>query len=184
MPATKRTRIQRARDLEIVARRYLKGESQQAIANDLGVARSQIAYDVAKLIKMWQASAVNDIAQARAIELRRINNIEAEAWEQWELSKQPTERSVAKRKTGDGGATEEAGKTVQTRTANIAYMQTIQWCISERCKLLGIYAAVKGELSGTIDYRILLPDDFPAAATEPAAAIEPAATEPAADAHD
>jgi DNA-directed RNA polymerase specialized sigma subunit len=80
MPATKRTRIQRARDLEIVARRYLKGESQQAIANDLGVARSQIAYDVAKLIKMWQASAVNDIAQARAIELRRINNIEAEAW--------------------------------------------------------------------------------------------------------
>ena len=58
-----------------------------------------IRYDLKKLRDQWQASAIEDIALARTIELQRLDHFEQEVWGAWRLSLKPKQKEVVERLT-------------------------------------------------------------------------------------
>lgn len=165
----KRTTIQRERDLLQVAEMYLRAETQEAIAvaisenyPSFGITRQQIGYDIKKLIKRWLKSQLINIDEAKARELAKVDRLEREYWDAWERSKEDKEtvtkekiERVAAQPEDDkaGRADDKAGRAkVQMRSegqvGNPAFLSGLQWCIERRCKLLGLDAPQKQEISG------------------------------------
>jgi hypothetical protein len=132
--AKTRSKLQRAKDLLLVESLALSGVPQYAIAEQIGVSRQTILRDLKTLEKRWKDSAVRDLDAAKGKELAKLDNMEAEAWRSF-------------RRSRAGGA---AGDS--------RFLGDVQWCIDRRCKLLGIDAPVKQELSGGI--RILNIEDM------------------------
>ncbi len=174
MAAPKRTNIQRERDLVIVADLYLKGHTQQYIADEVSeeydrfsLTRQQIGYDVKKLIKRWQKSQLVDVDQAKIGELAKINHLERTYWDAWDRSCKDAEtvtqktKGVVQRRQGEDGAfvaerPAEATKTSKGQAGDPRFLTGIQWCIEQRCKILGVYAPEKRELKGSVELQSVL----------------------------
>lgn len=150
MAAPKRSEIQRERDLVEVARMYLRGETQQAITDELNrryyttdpLSRQAIGYDIKVLITRWRHAAFRDINERKAEELARIDALEREYWTAWENSLNQFESKIIKGKgkagTGAGPETMEQTTRTEDRNGDPRYLQGVQWCISKRCEILGI----------------------------------------------
>lgn len=127
-----------------VAERYLNGKRQSEIAEELGVNQATISRDLAALRKEWIKSALIDFNEAKARELTRIDNLESTYWEAWERSLEAFKSKVIKAK-GNPRTEEElktnAEQTLKTedRNGDPRYLQGVQWCIEQRCKILGVY---------------------------------------------
>lgn len=78
--ARNREATEREKAREEVAQRLLRGETQRAIAEALGVSQPQVSYDRKKLITAWRKDAQIAFDEAVGIELAKINHVEAEAW--------------------------------------------------------------------------------------------------------
>ena len=120
--------------------------------------------DVDTLKKEWKESRVHDMETLLNLELSRIDDTVRELWSQWEKSKQDYTRrtetqkgSPKAKKDANGGATGE--KTIETyqvekttqeviQLGNVAYIAEIRAQLSERRKLLGLYAPEKREITG------------------------------------
>lgn len=142
MATPKRTPFQREKDLVRIEEMYLRGARQVDIAAEIGVSRSQVQYDIQSLIKRWRTSSIRDFDAAREIELQRLNALEREYWDAWEKSKLDKEVATVERVTGDAGR-DKAAKRTEAQTGNPAYLAGVQWCVEQRCKLLGLYAPAK-----------------------------------------
>lgn len=148
----------------IITERYLKGDTQQQIADQLGLTRQQIGYDIKDILARWEEKAIRNVDALKNKELDRINILEREYWKAWERSQEDkvTHQSVRKHKAAElGDGKDDDGEPTEivnpasvevTDTESIAYqvgnptfLSGVQWCISERCKLLGIYAPTKTE---------------------------------------
>jgi hypothetical protein len=141
-----RTPAQVAAHQAEIAQRYLRGETQQVIATALGLDQGQVSRDLAKVVKQWQAEALHDIDAAKAAELARINTLEREYWAAWDASKQPKETTT----TEQVDAKEKRARAQiqrQERDGDPRYLAGVQWCIDRRCKLLGLDAPVKQDLT-------------------------------------
>ena len=172
MAAKRRTEAQRNADLVVITEMYLKGKTQAAIADHVGVTQQQICYDIKAITAKWEEKAIRNIDALKNQELDRINMLEREYWQAWERSQEDkivtskaTKRKAAEIGDGhddDGEPTEivapgsiEVTDTEQItgNVGNPAFLAGVQWCISERCKLLGIYAPTKAEqITRSIDY--------------------------------
>jgi hypothetical protein len=97
MAAKKRTSSQILRDRAEVARMYLRGISQSAIAailtrereragEDYEFSPNMVKIDLRELRKEWRESALLDFHARKAQELADVDQIEAAAWEAWERS--------------------------------------------------------------------------------------------------
>ena len=80
MARPSRTKLERERDLAMIADYYLSGRTQADIAKRLHVSRQQVGYDVKVLQKRWQAAALQKIDRAKWEELAKIDNLEREHW--------------------------------------------------------------------------------------------------------
>jgi hypothetical protein len=140
MAKTKRTHTQRQADRATAARLILKGKSQSEVALQLGLSQPMVSYDLRIIREQWLDSAVRDFDEARAVELAKINALELEYWEQWELSKLPRTTEGSKLVEGGNypGALTEASIKTQQREGNPAFLAGVQWCIDRRCRLLGL----------------------------------------------
>ena len=157
MAAPKRTRIQRERDLVIVSDLYLRGETQQAIAGivsesypEFSLTQQQIGYDIKKLLGRWQKQQFLNIDDIKARELARINKMEREAWDAWDRSKEDAETTISKVRgaTGDKEPKQvERTEQAKGQVGNPAFMKVIQWCVEQRCKIFGAYAAEKRDIT-------------------------------------
>src|SRR3990172_1391135 len=104
MATPKRSTFQRERDLEETAGMYLRGETQQAIAEHLNgkyyladpLSRQQIAYDLKAIQGRWLKSSLINFTAARARELAKIDNLERTYWDAWERSKLSARKRVKK----------------------------------------------------------------------------------------
>ena len=130
-----------------VAELYLNGWRQSAIASKFGVTQGTISNDLKAIRKDWVASAVRDFDQLKEQELQRADNLEREYWEQYQASKKPKKSKTSRQVKGDRESIEATMKE-EERLGNPTYLSGVQWCIEQRCKILGIYAAVKNELTG------------------------------------
>ncbi len=139
MAAPKRTRFQRELDLARIAAMFLEQRPQTEIAKELGLVQSVISRDLAEVKRRWRMSSLIDINEAKQRELARIDALESEYWQAWERSC----HERVKTRTEQEGQAIKAIVTREQRDGNPAFLNGIQNCIEQRCKILGIYEAIK-----------------------------------------
>ena len=117
---------------------YLKGESQVAIAAALQVTQGTISNDLAAIRKQWVASTVKDFGERQAMELARLDHLEAEAWAAYE-------RSCVKAVPVD---CEDGDSTItlyavdpSRRPGDPRFLERVAKCIELRCKITGVIGA-------------------------------------------
>ena len=179
MSKTQHTRQNKIRDgrLEIVAHLYKRGYSIRAIRAevmrrlDLATYSTQTVHkDIQTLLKEWRESRLEDMDDALQLELTRIDETVRELWEQWEKSKEDYTKTQRKRKGapannqdnnsgGEGGirtfSVEEKTQEV-IGLGNPAYISEIRQQLSERRKLLGLYAPEKRDIQGGMSFSAFL----------------------------
>lgn len=149
MPVSKNKTIEIARRRALVAEMYIRKMYQHDIAAELGVTRRTIINDLQALQKEWQESAAVNIAESKAEQLAKIDELERQAWDAWEQSK--GERKISRIRGAPGKADDskpnilEKTVTTEERTGNIVYWNAVLDCIKERCKILGLNAPEQHE---------------------------------------
>lgn len=151
MAAPKRTAFQREADLVRISEMYLKGKTQQEIADAFDLTRTQIAYDLKTIRARWIASSVRNFDEERGIALAKIDVLERTYWDAWVKScEEKTRKSISQNPFGD----KSTSVTTETLLGNPAYLQGVERCIEMRRKILGLDAPTKTELSGTVTTRV------------------------------
>lgn len=156
MAAPKRTKMQREHDLSVITSMYLRRHTQVEIAKEIGVAQSQVAYDLKEIQKRWRNSSLVDIQEAKTRELARIDELEVLYQEGYRRSLQPSVRTHTTRQVYEDAAPIDptTGKPVvrptlpskadvirQEQGGDPSFLAGVQWCIEQRCKILGLYAS-------------------------------------------
>jgi hypothetical protein len=140
MARPKRSAAQREQDLVTLAKLYLQGVTLTAIAQQMGLARQQISYDLKLIRTRWRESTVVDFNEATNRELERLDLIETENWASWRESKLPLETSTTERVQTAAGQTERARLQKRARPGDPRYMDAIRWCVDARIRVLGLAA--------------------------------------------
>jgi hypothetical protein len=91
---------------------------------------------------------VRDFDQAITEELARIDQLEREAWGEWERSKTVREKSKTTKAQRQKGDESTAQLEREGRLGDPRYLERVAWCIERRIKLLGLDAPERRELSG------------------------------------
>ena len=81
-----RSEVQRERDLVEIARRLLRRESHQSIADALGLSRTLVTNEVKLLKERWRDRQSEDMHEFIAEEMALTYQVEAEAWKGWDAS--------------------------------------------------------------------------------------------------
>lgn len=153
----KRTITEREADLVIIAKLYLGGMNHHQIAAELTKLRGytiktgQVSMDIHAIYKRWMESYLSDYNRLKVRELAKIDRLEAEYWTAWEASKTDkmaveqikTADQVPQGKSGDLKTSYQRTKTTtkkERRDPNTVFLQGIQWCIEQRCKIFGLNA--------------------------------------------
>lgn len=144
MSNSERSPSQKAKHLADIARLYLQGQSQCAIASQLKIDQSTVSRDLKELRSLWLNNAIRDFDEAKNLQLAKIDILEATYWEAWYRS-----LNVRESLTNESGESDAKGAFTKTITkrevmlGNPAYLAGVERCIAERCKLLGLYAPIK-----------------------------------------
>lgn len=156
---------------EIIAPLYKRGWSIAKIAEEVRTrlnttcSTRTVWNDIRELLDEWRESRIQDVDQRLQLELERIDDAVQELWEQWDKSKEDRVREHNKRvgvpvplQDGNGQPTGENTEIVTVKRENLtenvvglgnpAYIAEIRQQLSERRKLLGLYAATKTEVTG------------------------------------
>ena len=131
-----------------VAEMYIAGKYQTDIARHFGVTPTTIHNDLKAIRRQWAkeyAETWNDVVIEQ---LAKIDKQEREAWQAWERSKLDAETketfTESSGKTQDGkpivGKTTLKKKSVG-QAGDPRFLQSIQWCIEQRLKVVGGYAS-------------------------------------------
>lgn len=160
MAKHKRTPMQREDDLRQIVTLYLQGHTQVQIGEMLGLSNQQISYDLATVRKRWQQQTVYNLDEHKARELARLDTVERAAWRGWDRSQRP---GVKKNwhVTGDPEVATWKAIEMTRRDGDPRYLTIVMDCVHERCKILGLYAPTR--------YQVSLPDGptAPALPTRP-----------------
>lgn len=156
--------------LEIVAKLYKRGYSyadiQREVRTQLGMDKGYslrtVHKDVHTLLNEWRDMRVEDVDDAIQVELARLKELEKEAWQEWDKSKQDHEKKRAKQQRISGE--DEVDRVVrmeQQREEVICYgdpryLDIIHKCGIERRKILGLYAPEKKKLEGDLFANFLM----------------------------
>ena len=153
--------------LDIVAELYKKGYSIRQIKEEILVrmdvktcSTQTVHSDIGILLDEWREARIENTDLAIQLELERIDDTVRELWAQWEKSKTDYSRTESKQKGApvrDKEGKVEKIKTIQTEksekqvicTGDVSYIAEIRKQLSERRKLLGLYAPEKKDISGS-----------------------------------
>lgn len=130
---------------QLVAARYLRGEYQSQIAQDLGLTQAQISYDLTAIRAEWLKSSIRDFDALKSEQLAKIDQIEIESWQAWERSKAVREITVTEATEG----ARPGRKAVMRKEAQVGdprFLERILKCVEQRCQLLGLNAPQKVDL--------------------------------------
>ena len=136
--------ITREERLPRVAAMYVQGKTQAEIAAVIGVTRQMITQDMALVRTRWREAQVRDFDELRSEQLAKVDTVESEYWAEWERSKAQATRKTSERRDG----VDRASVTVEDQTGDPRYLQGVERCIERRCKLLGLDAPTRSEVSG------------------------------------
>jgi hypothetical protein len=137
----RRTHFKQLLDQTEIARLYLEGKTLPMISAATRLSITTIKRDLRKIRERWLAASAQTFAERRAVELKRIDQLEAEAWRAWEESKQPAiATKVRSGGNGQGAASKETSITRSPREGDASYMEVVVSCIDKRCRIYGLYA--------------------------------------------
>ena len=160
MAAPKRNPAQRDKDRATVTELYLQGKTQASIAELLGVSQSQISQDLKAIRRVWVKEAVRDFDELKSRELAKIDRLELEYWEAWKRSQEDAEVETEKAIGDKEKPTRvEKSKRKEGQAGDPRFLQGVQWCIEQRCKILGLNAPTKTQ-NLEIDYSELSDDEL------------------------
>jgi len=139
----RRTALRRAADRREIAERYLRGQRQYIIAEQMDLTPSTVCRDIQFLCKEWIKAALVDFDEAKAQELAKINQLERTYWEGWEASKE-AKVTVSRERRIDGVLVTQR-QEVRSGIGDPKFLAGINACIAQRCKLLGLDAPIKSQ---------------------------------------
>lgn len=139
----KRTEFERERDYNLIAELYLKGVYQVDIAAQLDITQSQVSQDLKTIRRRWQKDTAMDLDAAKGRELARIDQLERTYWDAWMRS--IGDHVKTRIETDDDGDAVISRTVVDSEhlVGDLRCLQGVQWCIDQRCKILGFYAPTK-----------------------------------------
>jgi len=135
----RRKKIQRERQRLECLSLYLGGMWQTDIAKKLRMSQSQVSRDIAAAHEEWAKRTTYNLDQEKAKRLAEIDNLER----QYSLAFQ---RTVGTHKIETTKVTNDETETTTKKekmAGAVEFLNGIAWCISERCRILGTYAATK-----------------------------------------
>ncbi len=135
-----------------VAEMVIRGFSRNKIAVSLGVSITTIRDDLAQIKKDWRELEVQHFEDRVNDQLRKIDEVEREAWLAWERSKSPRETYTAER-SADGKQTSYIVKE-ESQIGDPQYLTIIDKCIGRRCSLLGLNAPKKTEVAASVEANV------------------------------
>jgi len=142
VPGSKhRTKYQRARDLVLIAEMYLGGALQTEIAEKLGITQARVSQELKVIQKEWERRYAGTIHQLKMRELTKIDALELMYLDQFEKSINLSRVTREEKRGNKESYTKE--RVEENELGDPRYLQGIQWCIEQRCKLLGLNAPVK-----------------------------------------
>ena len=150
-------------ELILIAELHLQHVSQETIAAKVGVSPTTIKHHLDTTIKpLWQYG----IERLAEHELCRIDLVERIAWERFHAASESGDETVSlkdaltKEAMPDGQQIEHL-KTVERATTRsnkatgaLGWMGIVQWCISERSRIKGHYAANRLNIEHGGDIRV------------------------------
>ena len=142
----RRASAQIARDRRQIADMYLAGWIQADIGDKLSLSQSTISRDIKALQEGWLESALVDFDAAKAEELAKVDRLEREYWAAWEASREDKKVQTTEKVESDKPRS-KAQIRKEGQVGNPSFLGGVQWCIERRCKILGMDAAVKMDVS-------------------------------------
>ena len=152
MAAPKRLPIQISRDRKLIADLYCQGWIQADIAEyinkkrDYTLTQQMISYDIKRIQAEWLKSSLIDLNTVKAQELGKIDRLEREYWSAWIESKKDAEIFVERGKGADATEGDTTIETVHTRKGQVGdprFLDGVNRCREQRCKIIGLYAPTK-----------------------------------------
>lgn len=156
----KRTREQIEFDRAFCADLFLRGYPYREIAKrlnddlakrkmDYRLTESMVYYDLQKLLISWKRDQLESIDQYVTLELQKLDKMETEAWNAWELSKQKKTKNKTK-KAGNGlmGRQIMTEEATETTSGNPRYLDLLLNVQHRRAKMLGFDAPIKIDIPG------------------------------------
>lgn len=134
-------KLQRVADQQGIVRLYLKQKSHKEIAQTMNVSVHYVGRQLKQIKDAWLESTLVDFNRRQNQELARIDALEAEYWTAWEGSKSDESREALEYVDEDS-IMRLSRKRLETikRNGTSSFLQGIQWCIEQRCKILGLHA--------------------------------------------
>lgn len=150
----KRTATQKEMDMLEIERWHLKGKTCREISLLLAdirpykISHQQVAHDLDRIRKRWQAERRDLIDEHVAYQLRAIQGQLNESWEAYERSKGEHEvRSVQTAKNGEASRTLQR-MTTERRVGDPRWQMVISELHKRQCALLGLDRPQKLVLEG------------------------------------
>lgn len=137
-----------------ISKMYLEGKTQNEISLICHCAIGTVNRDLKIINARWLADATTNLAERKARELAKLDNLEGQAWISFFESKLTTERGQGQRKKPPQKKGDKIYETTSTFSKEIEsagdprFMNIIADCIERRCRILGVDAPGKLELSG------------------------------------
>lgn len=163
MTGPKRTKVERVQDRALIADLLLKNWTQTAIGEHLKLSQSQVSRELRRIKEEWKKQSERDFDLSVEQELKRLELIERTYWQAWDKSLQPKESTSSEKK----GSEVKVGKRTEQRAGNPQFLKGVMECIDRRCKLLGLDAPVKSEITSEIaisqvqeDYHAMNPEEL------------------------
>jgi hypothetical protein len=149
MAAPKRTAFEIEQHRAQITQLYLRRLAQHEIAQALGISRAMVAYDLSVIQQQWRKDTARDLDADKADALARIDELERTYWQAWAASQEDKEVTVQEQGTGGtGGNRAKAQVRKEGQSGNPTFLAGVMTCIDRRCKLLGLDAPVKQEVTG------------------------------------
>ena len=107
----------------------------------ISVSSATVAADLKTIKEEWRAKRVHNYDEALGRELDKINNHELTAWGEWEKSKHPRRKKATRELTSADTSVAKKNEVYlaeEERLGDPKYLDTVKWCISKRCTLLGL----------------------------------------------
>lgn len=150
----KRTVAQHENDLTFIADRYVRGATVPEMVKELNENRTyqltpdMIYYDLKVIHTRWVHSYLLDFNEVKAKELAHIDALEREYWIAWKNSLEPSEIIDTEKIDDSHGNSRGTAVPSYSRTkikkrqkgsyGNPDFLTGIQWCIEQRCKIMGL----------------------------------------------
>lgn len=123
---------------EEIAKLYVRGMTQYAIAEKLGTTRDSVNAAIMAIRKRWRESTIASFDEKVSQQLAKYDAVESAAWEGWERSLRIDVTKSIEKIDGDDGTTIKKKKQESEQAGNPAFLAVINKTIESRCRLLGL----------------------------------------------